>query len=143
MVKEIGKIIYFAIPFLNYLPRSATRKNMAKLNNLYDEIIENKLKSMKTGELDEKINNNSADLLDYMIYASNDPENPTFTNEELRVRIIICKKRIFFLLILIFFLNLQYNLIMFMLAGHETSEDNFIFIYLFIIYKYKICPTIN
>ena len=52
---------------------------------------------MKTGELDKKIDNNTADLLDYMIHASNDPENPTLTNEELRVRIVICKSvRIFF-----------------------------------------------
>jgi len=79
------------MPFLDNLPRTKTRKNMAKLNSLYNEIVENKLKSMKTGELDKKINNNSADLLEHMIHASNDLENP-FTNEELRVRIIIYKK---------------------------------------------------
>ena len=60
---------------------------MEKLNKLYDEIVENKLKSIKTGELDKRVNNNTADLLEYMIHASNDPENPTLTKEELRVRI--------------------------------------------------------
>ena len=44
---------------------------------------------MKLGELDEKINNNSADLLEHMISACNDPENPTLTNDELRVRVKI------------------------------------------------------
>ncbi|PKC53620.1 hypothetical protein RhiirA1_510025 [Rhizophagus irregularis] len=57
---------------------------MTKLNNLYDGRVEKKRQSMKLGELDEKINNNSADLLEHMIQACNDPENPTLTSEELR-----------------------------------------------------------
>ena len=85
MIKEISKPIYLAIPLLDYLPRTEARKKVAKLNSLYDGIVENKIKSMKTGELDKKINNNSADLLEYMIHASSDPENPTLTSEELRV----------------------------------------------------------
>ncbi|GBC32752.2 hypothetical protein RIR_jg12147.t1 [Rhizophagus irregularis DAOM 181602=DAOM 197198] len=52
--------------------------------NLYDGRVEKKRQSMKLGELDEKINNNSADLLEHMIQACNDPENPTLTSEELR-----------------------------------------------------------
>src|SRR5437762_1116885 len=90
-MKELGKVLYFIVPYLDYLPRTEAHKKIAKLNNLYDEIIENKRKSMmKSGELDEKVNNNSADLLENMIYhASKDPENPTLTNEELRVRIVI------------------------------------------------------
>ena len=87
-LKEISNVIYFLVPFLSYLPRTEARKKIAKLNNLYDEIIENKRKSMKTGEIDKKINNNSADLLECMVQASNDPENPTLTSDELRVRII-------------------------------------------------------
>ena len=95
-MEEVGNPLYFAIPFLDYLPRTEARKKIAKLNSLYDGIVENKLKSMKTGGLDKKINNNSADLLECMIYASNDPENPTLTNEELRVRkFVICTEEIF------------------------------------------------
>ena len=86
MIKELDKIIYFLIPILNRLPRTESRKKITVLNNLYDEIVDNKLKSMRIGELDKKINNNTADLLEYMIHASNDPENPTLTREELRVR---------------------------------------------------------
>ena len=76
---------------LDHLPRTETRKKVARLNNLYNEIVENKLKSMETGELDKKVDDHTADLLEYMIHASNDPENPTLTTEELRVRIINCK----------------------------------------------------
>ncbi|GES99835.1 cytochrome P450 [Rhizophagus clarus] len=55
---------------------------------------------MKTGEIEKKINNNSADLLEHMIHACNDPENPTLTSEELR-----------------------HNLTIFMLAGHDTTAN--------------------
>ena len=79
-------ILYFLIPFIDYLPRPEAQKKLAKLNNIYDKIIESKRKSMTIGDLDKKINNNTADLLEYMIHASNDPENPTLTREELRVR---------------------------------------------------------
>ena len=89
-MKEMSNVFYFLIPF-NYLPRPEAQKKLAKLNNIYDKIIESKHKSMATGELDKKINNNTADLLDYMIHASNDPDNPTLTDDELRVRIIIFK----------------------------------------------------
>ena len=88
MFKEIINPIHLLFPLLDNLPRTETRKKIAKLNNLYDGIVENKLKSIKTGELDRKINNNSADLLECMIKASNDPENPVLSNEELRVRIV-------------------------------------------------------
>jgi cytochrome P450 len=89
--------LYFLFPFLSYiLPRIEAHKKLAKLNGFYDEIIENKRKSMKMGELEKKVNNNTADLLDYMIQATNDPENPTLSSEELRVRTII---RIFLFLI--------------------------------------------
>ena len=88
------------MPFLEYfLPRTRAREVIAKLNSLYDGIVENKRKSMKTGELDKKVRNNSADLLEYMIKASSDPENPTLTNTELRVRnknYKFVKKKIFF-----------------------------------------------
>ena len=80
------------MPFLEYIPRTETPKKMARINDLFDGLVEKKRKSMETGELDKKINNNSADLLEYMIQASNDPENPVLTSEELRVRIKICKK---------------------------------------------------
>ncbi|CAB5392948.1 unnamed protein product [Rhizophagus irregularis] len=62
---------------------------MTKLNNLYDGRVEKKRQSMKLGELDEKINNNSADLLEHTIQACNDPENPTLTSEELRHNLAI------------------------------------------------------
>jgi hypothetical protein len=88
-VEELSKALYLLMPFLSYLPRTEALKKIAKLNNLYDGIIENKRQSMNLGELNEKLNNNSADLLEYMIQACNDPENPTLTNEELRVRIKI------------------------------------------------------
>ena len=68
---------------------------MAKLNNLYDGIVESKRKSMKMGEIEKNTNNNSADLLEHMIQACNDPENPTLTSEELRVRIIFYLKHDF------------------------------------------------
>ena len=97
-MKEISSPYYFLLPFLNYLPRTEAFRKMSKLNSLYDEIIENKRKSMKTGELDRKINNNSADLLECMIKASNDPENPTLTSEELRVSYNFFKKKKFFFL---------------------------------------------
>ena len=88
-MKEISNPLYFLLPFLNYLPRTEAFKKTAKLDSLYDEIIENKRKLIKTGELDKKINNNSADLLDCMVKASSDPENPTLTSDELRVRITV------------------------------------------------------
>ena len=87
MFKEVVNPINLLVPLLDYLPRTEIRKKIAKLNNLYDGIIENKRKSMKTGELDKKIDNNSADLLECMLKASSDPENLTLTNDELRVRI--------------------------------------------------------
>jgi hypothetical protein len=102
VIKELSNVFYFAIPFLDYLPRTEARRKMAKLNNLFDEIVESKLKSMKAGELDEKVNNNTANLLEHMIFASKDPENPTLTKEELRVRIVICKI-IYIYIYLIFF----------------------------------------
>ncbi|CAB4414956.1 unnamed protein product [Rhizophagus irregularis] len=100
VIEELSKPLYLLLPFLNYFPRFEARKKLAKLNNLYDGIVENKRKSMQLGELDEKINNNSADLLEYMINACNDPENQTLTNEELR-----------------------YNIAIFMLAGHDTTAN--------------------
>jgi len=50
--------------------------------------------------LDKRVNNKTADLLEYMIHASNDPENQTLTKEELR-----------------------YNIAMYMLAGHDTTAN--------------------
>ena len=85
----MSNILYFLIPFIDYLPRPEAQKKLAKLNNIYDKIIESKRKSMIIGDFDKKINNNTADLLDYMIHSSNDPDNPTLTDDELRVRIII------------------------------------------------------
>jgi cytochrome P450 len=88
-MKEMSNPLHFVFSFLDYLPRHEAVKKIAKLNSLYDEIVESKRKSMKMGEIEKKINNNTADLLEHMIYACNDPENPTLTNEELRVRIMI------------------------------------------------------
>jgi len=93
---ELSKPLYFVFSFLDYLPRFEALKKIAKLNSLYDEIVESKRKSMKMGEIEKKINNKSADLLEHMVYACNDPENPTLTNEELRVRIMIYLNMIFF-----------------------------------------------
>ena len=87
-MEELSNPLYYLISYLEYIPRTEALKKIAKLNNLYDGIVENKRQSIKLGELNEKINNNSADLLEYMIQACNDPENPTLTSEELRVRII-------------------------------------------------------
>jgi hypothetical protein len=89
VVEEINNPYYILFSFLNFLPRTGTLKKIEKLNNLYDGIVESKRKSMKTGEIEKKINNNTADLLEHMLHACNDPENPTLTSEELRVRIII------------------------------------------------------
>ncbi|CAB4414962.1 unnamed protein product [Rhizophagus irregularis] len=100
VMAELSKPLYFVFPFLDNLPRSEATKKIAKLNNLYDEIVESKRKSMKMDELEKKINNNSADLLERMIYACKDPENPTLTNEELR-----------------------HDLAIFMLAGHDTTAN--------------------
>ena len=41
---------------------------------------------MKLEEINEKIDNNTANLLEYMIQACNDPENKALTNEEIRVK---------------------------------------------------------
>ncbi|CAI2180437.1 8808_t:CDS:10, partial [Funneliformis geosporum] len=97
---ECDKPIYFIMPFIEYLPyfdRTEARKKIAKINELYNGLIEEKRKSMETEELSKKINNNTADLLECMIYASKDPKNP-MSNEEIR-----------------------YNLAIFMLAGHDTT----------------------
>ncbi|CAG8486763.1 10773_t:CDS:10 [Funneliformis caledonium] len=97
---ECDKPIYFIIPFIEYLPyfdRIEARKKVAKINELYDGLIETKRKSMETEELSKKINNNTADLLECMIHASSDPKYP-MSDEEMR-----------------------YNLAMFMLAGHDTT----------------------
>lgn len=47
------------------------------------KLLKKKRKSVKSGEMDKKINNGTADLLEYMIQASSDPENPTLTSDEL------------------------------------------------------------
>ncbi|PKY56887.1 cytochrome P450, partial [Rhizophagus irregularis] len=99
VMEEFRNPFYFVFSFLDNLPRSKATKKIAKLNKLYDEIVESKRKSMKMDELEKKINNNSADLLERMIYACKDPENPTLTNEELR-----------------------HDLAIFMLAGHDTTD---------------------
>jgi hypothetical protein len=92
VIKELGNALYLLFSFLEYLiPRTETYKGIAKLNKLYDDIVENKRKSMETGEIKEKIDNNSADLLDRMVYACNDPKNPTLTSDELRVSYFFCK----------------------------------------------------
>ncbi|GES99830.1 cytochrome P450 [Rhizophagus clarus] len=100
VMEELSNPWYLLIPFLRYFPRTEALKKIEKLNNLYDGIVENKRQSMKLGELKEKLNNHSADLLEYMIQACNDPENQTLTNEELR-----------------------YNVAIFMLAGHDTTAN--------------------
>ncbi|RIA87172.1 cytochrome P450, partial [Glomus cerebriforme] len=108
VIEELSKPLYLLMSSLEYIiSRTEAIKKIAKLNSLYDEIVEKKMKSMKTGEIDEKINNNSADLLEHMIHACNDPENPTLTSEELR-----------------------HDLAIFMLAGHDTSKKNFICLFI-------------
>jgi hypothetical protein len=104
-MEEINNPYYFIFSFLEYFPRIETLKKMAKLNNLYDGIVESKRKSMKTGEIEKKINNNSADLLEHMVQACNDPENPTLTSEELRVRVIIYKN------VTLEFIKYQYSIL--------------------------------
>ncbi|GBC01637.1 hypothetical protein RclHR1_04270015 [Rhizophagus clarus] len=100
VIKELSSSLYFLFSFLEYLPRTKTIKKITKLNKLYDDIVESKRKSMETGELEKKINNNSADLLDRMVYACNDPENQTLTSDELR-----------------------HDIAIFMLAGHDTTAN--------------------
>ncbi|PKY30822.1 cytochrome P450, partial [Rhizophagus irregularis] len=85
VMAELSKPLYFVFSFLDYLPRFEALRKIEKLNSLYDEIVESKHKAMKMGEIEKKINNKSADLLEHMVYACNDPDNPTLTNEELRV----------------------------------------------------------
>jgi cytochrome P450 len=87
VLEELGKPIYFLMSFLSYIPRTGALKKIAKINSLFDGIVERKRQSMKSGEINEKINNNSADLLEHMIHACNDPENQTLSNDELRVRV--------------------------------------------------------
>ncbi|PKK73770.1 cytochrome P450 [Rhizophagus irregularis] len=84
VMAELSKPLYFVFSFLDYLPRFEALRKIEKLNSLYDEIVESKHKAMKMGEIEKKINNKSADLLEHMVYACNDPDNPTLTNEELR-----------------------------------------------------------
>ncbi|GES99836.1 cytochrome P450 [Rhizophagus clarus] len=100
VMKELSKPLYFVFSFLDYFPRFEALKKVAKLNDLYDGIVESKRKSLKIGGIERKINNNSADLLEYMVKACNDPENSTLSNEELR-----------------------HNIAIFMLAGHDTTAN--------------------
>ncbi|CAG8539253.1 13865_t:CDS:10, partial [Funneliformis caledonium] len=103
VVAECDKPIYLVIPLIEYLPyfdRTEARKKVAKINELYNGLIEMKRKSMETEELIKKKNNNTADLLECMIYASSDPKYP-MSDEEMR-----------------------YNLAMFMLAGHDTTATS-------------------
>ncbi|CAG8646347.1 23094_t:CDS:10, partial [Rhizophagus irregularis] len=74
VMAELSKPLYFVFSFLDYLPRFEALRKIEKLNSLYDEI--------------------------HMVYACNDPDNPTLTNEELR-----------------------HDLAMFMLAGHDTTAN--------------------
>ncbi|CAI2195167.1 3738_t:CDS:2, partial [Funneliformis geosporum] len=97
---ECDKPIYNLMPFIEKLPyfnRIEALKKAAKINELYNGIIEEKRKSMETEELDKKINNNTADFLDCMMYTSGDPKNP-MSNEEMRNNLAA----------------------MFMLVGHDT-----------------------
>ncbi|RIA87168.1 cytochrome P450 [Glomus cerebriforme] len=99
---ELSKPIYFILSYLEYIcPRTEAYKKVAKLNSLYDGIVENKRQAMEMGEIDKKINSNSADLLENMIKACSDPENPTLTSTELR-----------------------HNIAIFMLAGHDTTANS-------------------
>ncbi|CAG8533275.1 17572_t:CDS:10, partial [Cetraspora pellucida] len=68
-------------------------KKIDKLDNLLDEIIKKKRKSIAAGK-------SNGDLLELMIKACEDPNNPTLSDIELR-----------------------YNLAIFMFAGHETTSD--------------------
>ncbi|RIA87169.1 cytochrome P450 [Glomus cerebriforme] len=114
VIEELSKPLYFIFTFLEYLfPRPEAFKKVAKLNSLYDELVEKKSKLMKTGEIEKKINDNTADLLERMIYACNDPENQTLTSEELR-----------------------YDMAIFMLAGHDTTANSLsTILYLLAIHK--------
>ncbi|CAI2198323.1 3583_t:CDS:2, partial [Funneliformis geosporum] len=99
VTEECNKPIYFICPFIKYIPyfnRTEARKKAAKMNYLFNGLIEKKRKSMETDELSKKIDNNSADLLECMINVSNNPKYP-MSDEEMR-----------------------HNLAIFMLAGHET-----------------------
>ncbi|CAI2183479.1 2509_t:CDS:10, partial [Funneliformis geosporum] len=100
VTEECNKPIYFICPFIEYIPyfyRTEARKKIAKINDFYNGLIEKKRKSMETDEWSKKIDNNSADLLECMINASNNPKYP-MSDEEIR-----------------------HNLAILMLAGHETT----------------------
>ncbi|CAG8756710.1 1916_t:CDS:2, partial [Funneliformis caledonium] len=102
VTEECDKPIYFILPFLENIPyfyRTEARKKVAKINDLFNGLIETKRKSMETDELSKKIDNNSADMLERMINAANDPKYP-MSNEEMRS-----------------------NLAIFMLAGHDTTAN--------------------
>ncbi|PKY49170.1 hypothetical protein RhiirA4_422744 [Rhizophagus irregularis] len=64
VTRELGNALF---SFLEYFPRIETIKKIEKLNKLYDDIVESKRKSMETGELKKKLNNNTADLLDHIV----------------------------------------------------------------------------
>ncbi|PKB95220.1 hypothetical protein RhiirA5_437124, partial [Rhizophagus irregularis] len=66
VMAELSKPLYFVFSFLDYLPRFEALRKIEKLNSLYDEIVESKHKAMKMGEIEKKINNKSADLLEHM-----------------------------------------------------------------------------
>ncbi|CAI2198282.1 16238_t:CDS:2, partial [Funneliformis geosporum] len=86
VVAETDNPLYLILPFIEYIPyfdRTEARKKVAKMNDLYNGLIEKKRKSMETDELNKKINNNSADLLECMINASNNQKYP-MSNEEMR-----------------------------------------------------------
>ncbi|PKY61340.1 hypothetical protein RhiirA4_521915 [Rhizophagus irregularis] len=99
---------------------------MTKLNNLYDGRVEKKRQSMKSGELDEKINNNSADLLEHMIQACNDPENPTLTSE--RITTANALTTILYLLavhkdLISHLLNKEYLCVLYAVIGQNSFFD--------------------
>lgn len=70
VMEEINNPLYLLFSFLDYFQSTETLKKVIiyTMKSLKANV------NQKTEEIEKKINNNSADLLEHMIQACNDPE---------------------------------------------------------------------
>ncbi|CAG8664746.1 1706_t:CDS:10, partial [Racocetra persica] len=93
-VQDMFKSSFFSIFQIDSIPglRQLAFKKIDRLNNLFEEIIKEKRKSIAAGR-------SNGDLLELMLNACEDPDNQMLSDAELR-----------------------HNLAIFMLAGHDTTS---------------------
>ncbi|CAG8550601.1 15572_t:CDS:10, partial [Cetraspora pellucida] len=93
-VQDMFKSSFFLIFQIDSIPglRQLAFRKIDRLNNLFEEIIKEKRKSLAAGR-------SNGDLLEFMLKACEDPDNQMLSDAELR-----------------------HNLAVFMLAGHDTTS---------------------